>query len=64
MLYDEIIKLPFEKIDKAISFIRYLEKETEQELILDEDEEDELLDILNSSDFVASSDVLSKIKGL
>ena len=34
-LYDEIVKLPPEKLGKAISFVRYLEQEPELELAFD-----------------------------
>ena len=64
ILFYEISKLPVEKIGKAISFIRYLSQEAEDELFLDEDEEIELHNLLNSSDFVSSKDMLAKIEEL
>ena len=60
-LYDEVSKLPLEKICKAISFIRFLEQEPEQELILDADEEIELHELLASDDLVEAVEVLAKI---
>ena len=62
ILFNEISKLPFEKVSKAISFIRFLEQEAEPELLLDPDLEDELYGILASGDTVDSSDLLAKIK--
>ncbi|MCL1808072.1 MAG: hypothetical protein FWG31_10280 [Oscillospiraceae bacterium] len=63
-LYDEISKLPLEKVGKAISFIRYLEQEPELELVLDPDEEEEMQKLLHSGDFVNGSDMLASIKAL
>ena len=64
ILFDEISRLPFEKVGKALSFVRYLEKEAEAELLLDPAEESELHELRVSGDFVSSSDILAKIKGL
>ncbi|MCL2003737.1 MAG: hypothetical protein FWG72_07015 [Oscillospiraceae bacterium] len=51
ILFDEIARLPIEKVGKAISFVRYLEQEPEQDLFIAPEEEDELLEILTSGDF-------------
>jgi len=63
-LYDEITRLPLEKVGKALSFVRYLEQEKEPELLLDLDEEVELHQILAGDLFVDASDVLDRIKAL
>ena len=63
-LYNEILKLPIEKVDKAISFIRFLKQEQEQELILDSVEENELHEILESDEMIDSSQLFAKIKGM
>ena len=63
-LYDEIIKLPPEKVGKALSFVRYLVQEPEAELFLDTMEEIELHELRISDDFVDSSDILAKIMEL
>jgi len=64
LLYDEIVKLPFDKVGKVLSFVRFLEQEPENDLIIERDEEDELNVFLESNDFVDSSNVLSKIEKL
>ena len=64
VLYDEISKLPLEKVGKAISFVRYLEQEADAELFLDPLEENELHNLRTSDDFVYTSDILAKIKEL
>jgi hypothetical protein len=63
-LYDEVSRLPIEKIGKAISFIRFLEQEPEPELILAEDEESELHELLTSGDLTDATELLEKIKAL
>jgi len=60
-LYEAITKLPLEKIDKALSFIRYLEQEPELELLLNPVEETELHNLLASNEVVDASEVLAKI---
>ena len=62
ILYNEISKLPLEKVGKAISFIRFLEQEQEPKLLLETTEENELYGILNSSEMINSSELLAKIK--
>jgi vancomycin permeability regulator SanA len=64
ILHDEIIKLPFEKVGKVLSFVKYLEQEAETELYIDPLEETELHELYHSNDVVAASDVLAKIKAL
>jgi len=64
ILYDEIVKLPPEKVGKMISFVRYLEQETDFDLFLDTSEENELYALLDSDDFVDSSSVLANIMEL
>jgi len=64
LLYEEIERLPLEKVGKALSYVRYLEKETDDELFLSLDEEKELHDLRLSDDFVSSADLLAKIQGL
>jgi hypothetical protein len=64
ILFDRISKLPLEKVGKALSFVRYLEQEPEPELLFDPVEETELRELLDSGDFVDSSALLAKIKGL
>ena len=63
-LFNEVSKLPLEKVGKAISFIRFLEQEQEPELLLDPTEENELYSILESDDMVDSSELLAKIREL
>jgi len=63
-LYDEISRLPLEKIGKALSFVRYLAQEPEMEPFLDLAEEAELHGLLASGDFVDASEVLAKIMDL
>jgi len=64
LLYDEIAKLPLEKIGKALSYVRYLEREVQEELFLDPAEEAGLHEILVSGDFVSSEDLFAKINRL
>ena len=63
-LINEISKLPLNKVGKALSYVRYLEQETESDIILDPDEENELYSLYASGEFVDSSDVLGKIREL
>jgi len=63
-LINEIEKLPLEKIGKVLSFVRYLEQELEEELLIDAIEENELHQLLAYDDFVEASAVLAKIKEL
>ena len=63
-LYDEVSRLPLEKIDKAVSFIRFLEQEPEQELIFAAGEEAELRELLASDDLADANELLAKIKAL
>ena len=63
-LYDEISRLPIEKIGKALSFVRYLKQEADMELLLDPTEENELHDLRMSGDFVDASRLLAKIQGM
>ena len=63
-LYRNIVRLPLEKISKALSYIRFLEQEPETELYIDETEEKELQELLDSGDFVDDADVLAKIEAL
>ena len=60
-LYDEIVKLPFDKVSKVLSFVRYLEQEQVNELIIEHGEEEELIMLSQSDDFISSSDLLAKI---
>ncbi|MCL2088959.1 MAG: hypothetical protein FWH14_05715 [Oscillospiraceae bacterium] len=64
ILFNEISKLSFDKVNKAMSFIRFLERETEPELLFDTGEEDELYEILSSGEMIDSADLLAKIKGM
>jgi hypothetical protein len=66
ILIDEIIKLSPDKVGKALSFVRYLEKEpdSETEILLAPSEEAELRELLASGDFVSAPDVLSRIEAL
>jgi vancomycin permeability regulator SanA len=63
-LYDEISRLPFEKVGKALSYVRYLQKETEDELFISEEEEAELHELRQSDEFISSDEMLAKIIGL
>ena len=63
-LYDEILRLPFEKVGKALSFVRYLEQEAEEEIWLDPAEDDELDALYESGDFVDDSEVEAKIEAM
>jgi hypothetical protein len=64
LLFDEISSLPIEKIGKALSFVRYLNREPETELWLDPEEETELHTLLTSGDTVDASELIAKIKEL
>ncbi len=64
LLYDEISKLPLEKIGKALSYVRYLKQEPEVVLVLTPDEEKELDDLYASGDFVSSEEVLAMIEAM
>ena len=64
ILYNEISRLPIEKIGKAISFIRFLEQESDVTLHIDEDEENELHELLNSGQFISSESLNAKIMEL
>ena len=64
ILFEEISKLPLEKVGKALSFVRYLKQEKEPELPLDPAEESELHETLTSGEMVDASQVLSKIMEL
>ncbi|MDR1616262.1 MAG: hypothetical protein LBR98_04550 [Syntrophomonadaceae bacterium] len=64
ILFKEISKLPLEKVDKALSFIRYLEQEPDTELFLEPAEEAELRALLASGDTVDAGELLPRIKGL
>jgi len=61
-LYDEIVKLPVDKLGKVLSFVRYLEQETDEDLWLDADYEAELHSLLQSDDFISSAELLAKIR--
>jgi len=63
-LYEEISRLPLEKVGKALSYVRYLKNEAEDGLFIDMLEENELHDLRTSSNFVDSSEVLAKIEEL
>ena len=62
-LVDEVLRLPLEKIGKAVSYVRFLGQEAEAELWLDDLEEDEL-HRLRAGEFVDSADLLARIEGL
>ena len=62
ILYEEINKLPFEKIGKVLSYIRYVSHEQDDEIILDPSEDDDLDALYESGDFVDASIVEAKIK--
>ena len=64
ILTEEILKLPTEKIGKALSFVKFLHLEQESELALDEGEEDELYGILANEEAISSEEMLAKIKGM
>ena len=63
-LYDEIVRLPLNKIGKALSYVRYLEQEPDEELFLDTAEESELHALRTSGNFTDALDLLSRIKEL
>ncbi|MCL1819077.1 MAG: hypothetical protein FWG36_00310 [Oscillospiraceae bacterium] len=63
-LYNEVSKLPVEKVDTAISFIRFLRTQQELELLIDPVEENELHGILKSGEFIGSSEVFDKIMAM
>ena len=64
LLFDEISRLPFDKLGKVLLFIRYLNKEDETELILTKDEQEEFYNRLNSDDFIMSDELAEKINAL
>ena len=64
VLLNEVLKLPVEKVGKALSFVRFLLEETEEELHLDSAEEMELYQIIGSNEFATRDDMLSKIMEL
>ena len=64
LLHDEIDGLPIEKVGKAISFIRYLKQEQEAVLYLEQTEETELHNILDTEDGIQSAEMLALIKEL
>ena len=65
ILFDEISKLPLEKISKVISFVRFLKQEdNEEQLFLDELEEIEFHKILNNKNFINSKEMFAKIEEL
>ena len=61
LLIEEAARLPLTKIGKALSFIRFLDQEPDEELLLDPEEEAELREILASDDFISSDDVLTRL---
>jgi len=63
-LFERISNLSYEKAGKVLSFVKFIEQETEAELFLDSEEEEELHLLLNEDYFISSEDLLSKIKGL
>jgi len=63
-LFDEISKLPIEKVGKVLSFIKYIEQESETELYLDPLEEAQLHELRISEDTVDASKVFEKIEKL
>ena len=64
ILLDEISKLPFDKMGKVLSYVRFIGQEQEEEVWLDPAEDDELDALYESGDFVDASVVEAKIKGL
>jgi|GEM_PF-1400480 len=64
LLFDEISKLPLEKVGKALSFIRYLKQEQDHELMIDPFEEAELLELLQTGETIEASELLAKIEAL
>jgi len=63
-LIDEFQKLSYEKVGKALSFIRFLEQEDEPELYMSSEEEKELHDILEFEEFIDSSEMLALIEAM
>jgi len=64
LLVEEVSRLPLEKVGKALSFVRFLEQEKEEELFIEAKEENELYELRHSSDFISSKEMLAKIKEL
>jgi hypothetical protein len=64
ILFEEISKLPLEKLGKALSYVRYLGQEPEAELFLEPVEEKELYEILATEDGINSSEMFAMIEGL
>jgi hypothetical protein len=64
ILFEEISKLPLEKLGKALSYVRYLGQEPEAELFLEPVEEKELYEILAIEDGINSSEMFAMIEGL
>ena len=61
-LLDEISKLPFDKVGKVLSYVRFVLQEYGEEILLDEVEDDELDALYETGDFVDASVVEAKIK--
>ena len=64
ILFDEISKLPFDKMGKVLSYVRFVNQEQEVELILEDDEYTEFYNRLESSDFITSDELSAKIRAL
>ena len=63
-LYDEISKLPLEKIGKVLSYARYVSQEPDEEIWLGPAEDDEPDALYESGDFVDASAIEAKIEAI
>ena len=63
-LHEAFSKLSIDKMGKALSYIRYLASEAEEELYMSEEEEAHFHALRESDDFISASDMRAKIKGL
>ena len=63
-LFNEVSKLPFDKVSKVLSYVRFVSQEQEEEIWIDHIEEEELNLIFESSDFVDASVVEAKIAAM
>ena len=64
VLFDEISKLPLEKVGKVLSYVRFVIQEQEEEIWLDPAEDNELDALYKSDDFVDASVVEAKIDAM
>ena len=64
ILYDEISRLPIDKIGKVLSYVKYINRECDNQLHLESYEEDELDDLYKFGDFIDESDVKTSISAM